>query len=198
MSEKLKPKDVMKWLNISHVTLCKWDKIGKLKSRRSSSNRRYYLKEDIYKFLNVDIKSERLNILYARVSNSQQKDDLKNQKLYLFDYIKENKLNNIEYFEDIGSGLNYNRKKWNEILDLVENDKVENIIVSFKDRFVRFGFEWFEEFCKKHDTNIIVLNEIKLSPIEEITEDLVSIIHVFSSRIYGLRKYKDKIKNESN
>lgn len=188
----------MKWLNISHVTLCKWDKSGKLKSRRSSSNRRYYLKEDIYKFLNVDIKSERVNILYARVSNRQQKDDLKNQKLYLFEYIKENKLNNIEYFEDIGSGLNYSRKKWNEILNLVENNKVENIIVSFKDRFVRFGFEWFEEFCKRHNTNIIVLNEIKLSPIEEITEDLVSIIHVFSSRIYGLRKYKDKIKNESN
>lgn len=70
------------------------------------------------------------------------------------------------------------------------NNEIDTIYITYNDRFVRFGYDWFESFCGKFDTKIIVLNNPDLSPQQELVEDLVSIIHVFSCRIYGLRKYK--------
>ena len=79
-------------------------------------------------------------------------------------------------------------------MEMVERGEVAQIIVAHKDRFVRFGFEWFEKFCKNHGTIILIMNNESLSPTEEVTKDLLSIIQCFSSRLYGLRKYKKKIK----
>ena len=95
--------------------------------------------------------------------------------------------------EDFGSGLNYNRKKWNKLLEDVMEQKIKTIIISSKDRFVRFGYDWFEKFCIKFNTSIIVVNNETLSPNEELVENIVSILHVFSCRLYGLRKYKKQI-----
>ena len=78
-------------------------------------------------------------------------------------------------------------------MERVERGEVSEIVIAHKDRLVRFGFEWFEKFCKDHGTSIIVMNAESLSPEEEMTKDLLSIIHCFSSRLYGLRKYKNKI-----
>ncbi|MEO7164689.1 MAG: IS607 family transposase, partial [Bdellovibrionia bacterium] len=85
---------------------------------------------------------------------------------------------------DVGSGLNYKRKNFVMLLDIVEKREIESIIVAHKDRLVRFGFEWFEEFCRKHGTRIIVINHESMSPQEEMTKDLLRIIHCFSSRLY--------------
>lgn len=95
--------------------------------------------------------------------------------------------------EDIGSGLNYKRKQFLHLMEMVERGEVQEIIVAHKDRLVRFGFEWFEKFCQDHGTTIVVMNMDALSPEEEMTKDLLSIIHCFSSRLYGLRKCKKKI-----
>jgi putative resolvase len=95
--------------------------------------------------------------------------------------------------EDIGSGLNYKRKNFIYLMEMVESNKVSEIVIAHKDRLVRFGFEWFEKFCQSHGTSILVMNAESLSPEEEMTKDLLSIIHCFSSRLYGLRKYKKKI-----
>jgi predicted site-specific integrase-resolvase len=78
-------------------------------------------------------------------------------------------------------------------MDWVEQGDVSEIIIAHKDRLVRFGFEWFEKFCYDHGTKIVVMNAEGLSPEQEMTKDLLSIIHCFSSRLYGLRKYKRKI-----
>lgn len=86
-----------------------------------------------------------------------------------------------EHLSDIGSGLNYNRPKWNQLL-----------------HFVRFGFDWFANFCKRHGSEIVVVNNPKSSPDRELVDDLVSIIHVFSCRLYGLRRYKSKIEKDPN
>lgn len=94
---------------------------------------------------------------------------------------------------DIGSGLNYNRKNWNRLLEEIQNKNVEKVIVAHKDRFIRFGYDWFEKFCLKFGCEIEVVNNEKLNPQEEMVQDLISIIHVFSCIIYGLRKYKKKI-----
>jgi putative resolvase len=101
-----------------------------------------------------------------------------------------------EAIKDIGSGLNYNRKQWNRLIVECMENKIDNIIITHKDRFVRFGYSWFESFLSKYNVKIIVVNNELLSPQEELVQDIISILHVFSCRIYGLRKYKKKIKED--
>ena len=101
-----------------------------------------------------------------------------------------------QYIEDYGSGLSYNRKKWNELLDEVMEQKIKTIIITHKDRFIRFGYDWFEKFCMKFNTTIVVVNNEELSPQEELVQDIVSILRVFSCRLYGLRKYKKQIERD--
>lgn len=98
--------------------------------------------------------------------------------------------------EDYGSGLNYNRKKWNGLLDEVMEQKVKTIVITHKDRFIRFGYDWFERFCMRFHTTILVVNNEELSPQEELVQDIISILHVFSCRLYGLRKYKKQIEKD--
>ena len=98
--------------------------------------------------------------------------------------------------EEYGSGLNYNRKKWNKLLDEVMEQKIKTIIITHKDRFIRFGYDWFEKFCMKFHTTIVIVNNEELSPQEELVQDIVSILHVFSCRLYGLRKYKKQIERD--
>ena len=90
--------------------------------------------------------------------------------------------------------MNYERKNFLKILELVEQKQVEKIIIAHKDRFVRFGFDYFQNFCKKHNTEIVIINLDSCSPEQEFTEDLISIIHCFSSKLYGLRKYNKNTK----
>ncbi len=92
--------------------------------------------------------------------------------------------------------MNDNRKKWNRLLEEVMENKIKTIVISNKDRFVRFGYDWFESFCEKFNTEIIVVKNETLSPNEELVQDILSILHVFSCRLYGLRKYKKQIRED--
>ena len=103
-----------------------------------------------------------------------------------------------EVFTDIGSGLNYKRPKWNELLDEVMNNQIETIYITYKDRFVRLGYDWFETLCRKHNTEIVVLNNVETSPDQEMVGDIASIVDIFSCRLPGLRKYKSKISNDKS
>ena len=132
----------------------------------------------------------------TRVSTSNQKDDLNNQVEFLKQYANAKGIIVDEIFEDIGSGLNYNRKKWNKLIEDCMLGLVKTVIVAHKDRFMRFGYEWFERFLKSNGVEIIVVNNEKTSPEQELVNDLISIIHVFSCRIYGLRKYKKQIEGD--
>ena len=98
--------------------------------------------------------------------------------------------------EEYGSGLNYNRKKWNQLLEKVMEQKIKTIVVTHQDRFIRFGYDWFERFCEKFHTTIVIVNNEELSPQEELVQDMISILQVFSCRLYGLRKYKNQIKRD--
>ena len=101
-----------------------------------------------------------------------------------------------EVIEDYGSGLNYNRKKWNRLIDRCMTNEISTILITDKDRFIRFGYDWFERFLAKFHVNIIVVHNESLSPQEELVQDILSILHIFSCRIYGLRKYKKKIRED--
>lgn len=87
---------------------------------------------------------------------------------------------------------------WNGLLDDVMDHKIKTIVIAHKDRFIRFGFDWFKRFCSRFDTEIVVVNNDSLSPQEEMVQDIISILHVFSCRIYGLRKYKRQIAEDSD
>ena len=101
-----------------------------------------------------------------------------------------------EVMEEYGSGLNYNRKKWNKLIDRCMTNEIGTIIITHKDRFIRFGYDWFERFLAKFNVEIIVVNNESLSPQEEFVQYILSILHIFSCRIYGLRKYKKKIRED--
>ena len=134
-------------------------------------------------------------IIYARVSNHSQKDDLQNQIKFLKEYANAKGYIVSEIITDIGSGLNYQRKGFNSIL---YSDKKQKILISYKDRFVRFGFDWFDKFLKSKGSEIEIVNNEDLSPQKEMVQDLISIIDIFSCHIYGLRKYKKQIKEDKD
>lgn len=188
-------------LGVSVKTLQRWDRDGRLKSKRTPTNRRYYTYDQYLEFAginSVDETDNRKTVIYARVSSRPQKDDLKNQISFLREYCNAKGMIVDQIVEDFGSGLNYNRKLWNALLDEVIDGKIRVIVITHKDRFIRFGFDWFERFCKRFNTEILVVNNEDLSPHEELVQDIISILHVFSCRLYGLRKYKRQIEGDED
>ena len=188
-------------LGVSVKTLQRWDRDGQLKSKRTPTNRRYYTYDQYLEFVginSVDEMDNRKTVIYARVSSRPQKDDLKNQISFLKEYCNAKGMIVDQIVEDFGSGLNYNRKLWNTLLDEVIDGKIRVIVITHKDRFIRFGFDWFEKFCKRFNTEILVVNNEDLSPHDELVQDIISILHVFSCRLYGLRKYKRQIEGDED
>ena len=197
MDKIYKPKEVSKILNVTVFTLQVWDRKGKLKAYRTPTGRRYYTEKQINEVLGINQTTEKRKVIaYSRVSSKNQKDDLKNQANFIREFCNSNGIIIDEYIEDIGSGLNYNRINWNRLLNSVMKNEIETIYITYKDRFIRFGFDWFRNFCEKFGTKIVVLNNEASSPSKELVDDLISIIHVFSCRIYGLRKYKKEINED--
>lgn len=192
-----KPKEFAELLNVTVKTLQRWDREKTLVANRTPTNRRYYTYDQYLQFKGIgrDADSRKI-VIYTRVSTRNQADDLENQVDFLQNYVNAKGLIVDEVIRDYGSRLNYNRKKWNQLLGEVMENKVKMIFVSHKDRFVRFGFDWFEKFCNKFNVEIVVVKNDKLSPHEELVQDIVSILHVFSCRLYGLRKYKKQIEGD--
>ena len=196
MEHKYKPKEASQYIGRSISTLQRLDYSGKLKAHRTTTNRRYYTQSQLDAFLGKKPNIKKLQIAYARVSSYEQKPELKNQLNYIRNYVNAKGIILDKEISEIGSGLNYKRKQWNQLMDLVEQDKVSKIYIAYKDRFIRFGFAWFNDFCQKHGCEIVVLNNPSLSPEEELTQDLLTILHVFSSRNDNIRKYQKQIKKE--
>ena len=182
---------------MSVKTLQRWDRDEILKANRTPTDRRYYTYDQYLQFKGIQTENDiRDTVIYARVSTRNQKDDLQNQVEFLKQFCNAKGIIVNQCIEDFGSGLNYNRKKWNKLLDEVMENKIKTIVISNKDRFIRFGYDWFEKFCEKFNTKIIIVNNETLSPNEELVQDIISILHVFSCRLYGFRKYKNQIKGD--
>ena len=175
-------------------TLRNWDKKNILKSSHvTQGGTRYYSQEQLNHFLGL--KSEKqINkkiIGYCRVSSHKQKDDLERQienvKTYMYA-----KGYQFEIITDIGSGINYNKKGLNQLIDMVTNSEVEKIVVLYKDRLIRFGYELIENLCNKFGTAIEIIDNTEKTEQQELVEDLVQIITVFSYRFQGKRANKAK------
>lgn len=187
-----------KLIGVDRRTVQRWDSEGILPAKRKMSGHRYYTDEDVRKVLKKaeEPASLRQNIIYARVSSSSQKKDLNSQEEFLRQFCNARGVVISEVVDDIGSGLNYKRKNWNSLLFEVMDKKIGTIYITHKDRFVRFGFDWFESMCRRFGTEIFVVQNETTSPEKEMIEDLLSVIRDFSGRIHGLQKYKKMIQTD--
>jgi Predicted site-specific integrase-resolvase len=191
-----KPKDFSKLIHTSVKTLQRWDREGTFKAHRTSTGRHYYTHDQYLEYLGVKhTGTSGKMIAYSRVSSHGQKGDMARQEAALRDYCQNHQLVVSDWISDIDSGLNYRRKGLERILQAIEVGQVSTLVIAHRDRLVRFGFEWFADFCERHGTRLIVVNGDSLSPEQELVQDLLSIVHVFSSRLYGLRSYKKVLKD---
>jgi putative resolvase len=163
-------------------------------AHRTPSNRRYYTPDQYLQYRGLVASTSGKTIVYARVSSPSQKQDLATQKEALRAYCLEHKVKVDAWIEDIGSALNYKRKGFNQLIEAIELGHVKRLILGYQDRFVRFGYDWFEAFCERHGTEILVINGEALSPNEEVVRDLLAIITVLSARLPGLRSHKNTIR----
>jgi len=188
------PREFAKLVSYTVRTLQKWDCKGILIAKRTPTGRRFYTHEQYLEFVGAVAGEKSICVGYVRVSSQSQSPDLKNQKKALARFCAVSKMPPDLWIEDIGSGLNYKRKGFNRLLEMVESGSIHTIIIAHKDRLVRFGYEWFRAFCQKHGARIFVMEDESLSPEEEMVKDLMVIVHCFSCRLYGLRSYKKDLK----
>lgn len=183
-------------LGVHVKTLQRWEREGRLVPNRTDSNRRIYTESQIRDFQKIRITGNIMPtqvIAYCRVSSNAQKPDLINQRQILEQFTVAKGLPNVRFVEEIGGGLNFKRKHFLKLMEEISNREVKTLILAHKDRLTRFGFEWFEHFAKMNGCEFMVLNQEKLSPEQEMVQDLMTIVHCFSSRLYGLRNYKKKL-----
>ncbi|HBL10018.1 MAG TPA: IS607 family transposase [Cyanobacteria bacterium UBA11162] len=183
----LTPQQVKDKYGYHPKTLAEWADQGKIQCIKSPGGHRRYLASSL------DALAQPLNktVNYARVSTPGQKADLKVQ----IDYLG-SRYPGCETISDVGSGLNFKRKKFLQLMERILKREITTIVVAHKDRLVRFGFDFVEWFCNQHGCEIVVLNHTYKSPHAELMDDFMAIMHCFSSKLYFLRRYAKEIKKD--
>jgi len=183
-------------LGVSTKTLRRWDQEGKLAAERTmGGHRRYDLGQ--LKRLAVhrlpDPDATRITVGYARVSSHDQRGDLKRQAILLSEYCTRNGWQH-EIIEDLGSGINYRKKGLRQLIKLICSGEVKRLVLTHKDRLLRFGAELIFALCEEFGTEVVVINQTQqeLSFEEELAQDVLEIITVFSARLYGSRSHKNR------
>ncbi len=192
LSMYLSAKQVKDKYQITSQTLHNWRQGGNIKFIKTPSGK------FLYSPLEEQPKLKKQNVIYARVSNTKQKDDLIRQKQTLRSFVTSNGLVVDAEYEDIASGMNEQRKSFNVLIEKCISGEVDTIFVTFKDRLTRFGYGYIENMLKLHGVKIIVINATSEEDFQtELTQDLISIIHHFSMKMYSNRRKQLKdIANE--
>lgn len=193
----MKAKDVLKILNITRPTLCSYVKKGIIKATKVEGSYYQYDENSVLKLLGIEKQqNDKINIIYARTSNPP-KNYAEDQAQRVLNYCTSNGIHIDKIIIDVKSGMNFERKGLIELLDLICDYKVNKIFIENKDRLVRFGFDLLKQICNKFNCEIIVVNDLSEKNFEqELTEDLLSIIHYFSMKSYSNRRKLNKIKKE--
>lgn len=177
---------------LSPNTLRKYADNGTIKSVRPNGTHRLFDVSDLTAFRSGE-PTGAPTVCYCRVSSAKQKDDLARQVVFMREQFP-----NADIVQDVGSGLNFKRKGLLSILQrLLQGDKF-TLIVAHRDRLCRFGFQLFEYLFEQNGGELLVLDKPEVSPQQELTEDLLAILHVFSCRMHGLRRYENQIKEDKN
>ncbi|MGB3264930.1 MAG: IS607 family transposase [Microcoleus sp.] len=187
------PREAANALGVNPRTLARWSEDGLIKTiKTEAGQRRYDIAEYLKQKSGTTELARRSTVLYARVSTSSQRDDLKRQTEALTTSYP-----SCEVITEIGSGLNFRRRKLNAILERIISGDIQCLVVAHKDRLARFGFDLIEWLCEKFDCKLVVLYQQKYSPQAELVQDMLSVVHCFSSRLYGLRKYEKQLRQDS-
>lgn len=184
----LTPQEAASLLGVTVRTLHRWELDGKIKSTRTAGGHRRYEITDLIS----NKSSSQLTVGYARVSSHDQKDDLKRQVLVLESYCAKHGWD-FEVIQDLGSGMNYKKKGLIRLIKLITSYQVERLILTHKDRLLRFGSDLIFTLCEHFGTEVIIINRSDDSTFEEdLASDVLEIITVFSARLYGSRSHKNK------
>lgn len=183
-------RELKKILGVTNQTVYNWRKAGKISFKQVNKRNFVY---DIDSVLNQNLMSTKQVIAYCRVSNSKQKDDLIRQEESIREYARVNGIKIDNFYSEIASGMNEDRKFFNKIIEDVCQNKISKIYITYKDRLTRFGFKYFERLFSKYGCEIVILNSTSETTFEqELTQDLISIIHHFSMKMYSNRRQKFK------
>lgn len=183
--------EVLRTLQITRPTLTKYVKNGVIKVTVKGNGRYDYDADSVYKMLNKDI--ERKTYVYARVSTSKQKADLENQINLLKTFCFQNGYVINGIFQDVASGISFDKRtQFFEMLDDIIAGKVNKVVITYKDRLSRVGFELFSYLFKKYGCEIIVMSEVGSEKLDsqEIFEEIISLLHCYSMKLYSNRKKK--------
>ena len=191
---KLRIGEVAKRFGVTPETVRNWDREGKIKSTRTLGNHRRFEQKDIEK-LEGKSEDKRDTVVYSRVSSGEQKDDLKRQTKELVEYCKSKGEREIRVIEDIGSGINYKKRGITKLIKGIMEDQVKKVVISYKDRLLRFGNEILEQVCKSKGVMIETLYQKEQKDYEKnLVEDVLAILIVYSSKIYGRRSHEKRRK----
>lgn len=189
MSRFIKIGKAAELLGVSIQTLRRWELQKTLLPDRKSAGTRYY---NVDKLLGIQKSSTDLTIAYARVSSHDQKEDLKRQSQLLASFCISHGWN-YEIIEDLGSGMNYYKKGLKRLLELILEKKITRLVITHKDRLLRFGAELVFSLCQARHIEVVIVNQgDEASFEEELAKDVLEIITVFSARLYGARSHKNK------
>lgn len=194
---KLSIHEASKLIGVAVSTMRRWESEGRLIPERTEGGHRRYDRDSLlnYKYHKENIK---LTVGYCRVSSSDQREDLSRQVKTVSDYCAA-KGYQFKIIQDLGSGLNYNKKGLKELIELICHKEIEKVVINYKDRLIRFGYEIIEQLCFINDVDIEIINYSEdKNHEEELVEDVLSVITVFSARLYGSRSHKTKKITETN
>lgn len=198
----MKANEVLKLLRITRPTLTKYVKEGLVKVEKLPNGRYEYDSESVYSFLNKDMK--RKTYIYARVSASKQKPDLDNQIELLKQFCFTNGYTISGIYSDIASGISFEKRNdFFKMLDDIIDNKVERVVITYKDRLSRIGFDLFYRLFQKYNCEIVIMSEVGSEKLDrqEIFEEIVSLLHCYSMKFYSKRKIqkvKEVLTNENN
>jgi len=187
----MKANEVIKILRITRPTLSKYVKEGLIKVTVLPNGRYDYDSDSVYAFLNKNV--QRKTVVYARVSTSKQKKDLQNQVDLLKNYAVMNGFQIGAVYQDIASGISFEkRQEFFEMLDAILNGQIAVVLITYKDRLSRVGFELFSHLFQQFGCKIIVISEVGSPQLDsqEVFEEIVSLLHCYSMKLYSSRKKK--------
>ena len=196
----MKAREVKKILGCTQVTLSKYVKLGKIRVVAINPWNYIYNDDDVYAMIGLKKRNRKRQyaVSYARVSNRPRNDDLKEQSKRIYEYCISKGIDLKMQYEDVKSGMSFDREQFSEMLDEVIKGNVNLVVVENKDRLARFGFELLEMVFRHYGCSIVVINDAiqNKSYEQEMSDDLISIIHYFSMKMYSHRRKLNKIKKE--
>ncbi|MDT9218879.1 MAG: IS607 family transposase [Limnospira sp. PMC 1240.20] len=188
MARYVKPKEAAQILGVHERTLRRWDDNGSIETIRTPAGQRRY---NVESYTAKSGSDKRKVVIYARVSSRAQQSDLNRQVAALSNLYPE-----AEVVSEIGGGLNFKGKKMLALLGHQLSGDVRMVVVAHKDRLAIWGFDLFRWLCEQNRCSLMVLNQTSLSPEPEMVEDILAILHCFSSRLYRRSKYKTQVKED--